>query len=701
MSRVRVYIKPLTAENTYAADWTEVTRDVLEESISSFTKALDNTEFDFGIYRISSGHLKLRNDHGKYAEVGEANSMFVYKRADSQVRITWDRANFDPYPNVGLLPHQIWPSNETDVFVGLITEANIRSSLEDHAVDFTISGRESLFERTSVPFDDVKARLSWTARTAPGGNTWNKVIWAEELGLFIAVGVGPVSSFTTTGVMTSPDGITWTARTTPIAGDWRSVVWSSALGMLAAVGATTGNVGAVITSTDGVNWTSRTVPNMGYRDICWSPELGMFAACCGSTTSNQVVTSTNGATWTQQTSPSGTASWQSICWAPEPRIFVAVGTTGTSDVTTSAMTSPDGLTWTLRTCPTNPQNGWAGVVWSSTLKKFIAFGGWVDNRVMTSDDGYNWNVPTTIMPSAVFRSPIWVDEYEMFVAGSNSSTFATSPDGVNWYESDAPGTNGYYSVAWSPSLGRFAAVGMAGEAATSDGGAFISNMIKSCLNRPKLTSVMTYDAAQVNPGLDVQLDIPTKYENKTVKELLQDLLLISNSVLVIEDDVMVVKPRTESADLRATFYGPGSTLGSENVIMIENIKEGTNRLFNYFTWKDTTLLAENAGTVSTYGVRKREISIESVTVDTTQLSILNELLGEFGEPKDEMTLIAPLSYATLAIGLLGKVNMDVPEVVLNGRTRSSFSRNTDQYYKVIQEKIDLKKDLIQLTLRRI
>ena len=46
-----------------------------------------------------------------------------------------------------------------------------------------------------------------------------------------------------------------------------------------------------MTSSDGITWTSRTPAQVNvWRSICWSPELGIFAAIAGSGT-NRVMTS--------------------------------------------------------------------------------------------------------------------------------------------------------------------------------------------------------------------------------------------------------------------------------------------------------------------------------------------------------------------------------------------------------------------------
>src|SRR5690242_12113493 len=68
---------------------------------------------------------------------------------------------------------------------------------------------------------------TWTANpSADESIAWNGIAWSPDLNLFVAVG--------TSGVMTSPDGVTWTMRNTTAA-TWTSVAWSPELHLFVAV----------------------------------------------------------------------------------------------------------------------------------------------------------------------------------------------------------------------------------------------------------------------------------------------------------------------------------------------------------------------------------------------------------------------------------------------------------------------------------
>ena len=74
----------------------------------------------------------------------------------------------------------------------------------------------------------VNARpgIDWTFRTSPAGS-WRSVCYAENKGLFVAVG--------SSGVMTSPDAITWTSRTPAANIAWLSVCYAENKNLFVAV----------------------------------------------------------------------------------------------------------------------------------------------------------------------------------------------------------------------------------------------------------------------------------------------------------------------------------------------------------------------------------------------------------------------------------------------------------------------------------
>lgn len=316
----------------------------------------------------------------------------------------------------------------------------------------TVAGARSALGFTA----DVRARQSiapstWRSGSIPSA-TWTSIVWADALGLFVAVGsAGKIA--------TSPDGRVWTLRTAPVAVDFISVCWSPQLGLLVAL-ATAGTGNRVATSPDGVTWTARASidDTVTWESVCWSPERGLFVAVANNYTGKAVMTSPDGATWTVRTAPNG--GWTAVCWAAEIGLFVAV-CWGAGTV----MTSPDAMTWTARAGGANL--GWISICWSPALRLFVATAdsSVAGNKVRTSPDGINWTARVTPDDARSWATATWAEEIGLFVMLANSGTgnrVAVSADGVTWTAYAGVGDLAWSSACWSPRLMQFAAVARSG-----------------------------------------------------------------------------------------------------------------------------------------------------------------------------------------------------------------------------------------------
>jgi hypothetical protein len=250
-------------------------------------------------------------------------------------------------------------------------------------------------------------------------------------------------------------------------------------------------------------------------------------------------------------------------------------------------------------------------------------------------------------------------------------------------------------------------------------GSLISDIIKVCLNQTVITNVLTYSASLISVGLDSTVDSVADLQNKTVWEALQDLLLITNSILYILSDSIYVQPRTVGSTLQFTFYGESSIVGAENIIDITNLKSGLSRTFNYLFWTPSNQASSDSISISKYGVQSKEFNFSYITNTTNQSALLASILAEFSNPKREMDIVTPLTYTTIALFLLNKVAIDFPPVYLPGNNAYpicgtavcgtavlpnaifSFTENPANFYKIIGSSIDPSSDLITFSLRAV
>ena len=236
----------------------------------------------------------------------------------------------------------------------------------------------------------------------------------------------------------------------------------------------TGGAGFTIT---GVGQDAISTPSGAWvwRGIDYSPDLGLFVAVAatGPATNQFAMTSPDGETWTSRTL-SHNFEWRSVAWSPDLGLFAAVANGGTAS--TRVATSPDGITWTFRTTPSYGIQ-FTDVVWGDG--RFVAVGDGVDSGslgylVSTSDDGITWNrihAGTNKQLSGVAHNAggsVFV-AVALVTGGSDVSQVTVSNNaGQSWSPKDIGSARDWFDVAYSPSLGRFFAVGASGAGSYSD-----------------------------------------------------------------------------------------------------------------------------------------------------------------------------------------------------------------------------------------
>jgi len=194
-------------------------------------------------------------------------------------------------------------------------------------------------------------------------------------------------------------------------------------------------------------------------------------------------------------------------------------------------------------------------------------------------------------------------------------------------------------------------------------GDLYSEALLTILNQSKITEYLTIDASNINVGLDLAIDDISKLENTTVKEALDKFLFQSNSVMFIADNIVFIQARDGGATSEKTFFGQASNGGIEDIIEISNVSTGVNNVFNFWTWKDTTLVSSDATSIIKNGIKKREISFDEITDSGKRQSILDAQRDEFQQKKQELNITVPLTYENLNLEILDQIRVDYPTVL--------------------------------------
>jgi hypothetical protein len=311
--------------------------------------------------------------------------------------------------------------------------------------------------------------ITWTnpliGNVPAGAPQYRSVAWSKELSLFVAMGTNAGSD----SASSSPDGQVWTARTMP-ATTWNRVGWFSELASFVAVSSTGSD--RIQMSFDGINWSEvyNSFASNSWRGIAYSKVHGRLVSVASTGTNKgsrlylrQVTAVVDeiglgfGDLITDvfvSRTPSVDNQWRDVAWSPELGLFAAVAMSGTL---TRVMTSPDGIFWTTRTSTVN-ENAWDAICWANTLGLFVATATSLTNKVMTSPDGITWT--DRVITSQSWIDVCWAEELGLLVAVANTQTnrVATSTDGINWTNRTPPSDQSFRCITYAPELNRFVAL---------------------------------------------------------------------------------------------------------------------------------------------------------------------------------------------------------------------------------------------------
>jgi hypothetical protein len=180
--------------------------------------------------------------------------------------------------------------------------------------------------------------ITWAAATVPNATgSAAGIAYSQELGKFIST-----STSSGPGALSSIDGSTWTNTG---GGTLGYPIWCSELGIFVAHNNTALTTSGIYTSPDGITWTSRTTPTATVKQVAWSPEAGIFVAVyVDSGTGYRAMSSPDGISWTNRLTPTSTATGTYACvsWISELQIFLV---NGNINVANAGFSSRDGINW--------------------------------------------------------------------------------------------------------------------------------------------------------------------------------------------------------------------------------------------------------------------------------------------------------------------------------------------------------------------
>jgi hypothetical protein len=206
--------------------------------------------------------------------------------------------------------------------------------------------------------------------------------------------------------------------------------------------------GWTYTSLDGIGWNVNTTTSDELVAVAWSDVLNLHIAVGED---GLIMSSPDGSAWNVESSPS--VSWlNDVIWGNGR--FIVVGENGT------ILSSSNGSVWS--TVPSGTTRTLTGVTWSGSA--FVVVGG---SDVLTSPDGDTWSPGTP--PSAYLESVAWSNSLGMYAAVGWNGAIYTSATGNDWADrSPSIYSPSYAEVIWEGT--QFIAVGERGDVVTSSDG---------------------------------------------------------------------------------------------------------------------------------------------------------------------------------------------------------------------------------------
>ena len=190
--------------------------------------------------------------------------------------------------------------------------------------------------------------------------------------------------------------------------------------------------------------------------------------------------------------------------------------------------------------------------------------------------------------------------------------------------------------------------------AVTNGQSF-STALFNLLNRSEITSLLTVDADNIEPKVDLTIDDASWFTGKQLKSSLEGILLASNSVMKITDNTIYITSRQESDTVRFQFWGKGSPRPS-NIESIKNFNNGQKRVITRVQINSTTTVDAIDEILERYGSQIKTLDIGFIDDEATIESIANDILEEFQYPKRELELTT--DFLSNEVELLDMVTID-------------------------------------------
>lgn len=211
----------------------------------------------------------------------------------------------------------------------------------------------------------------------------------------------------------------------------------------------------------------------------------------------------------------------------------------------------------------------------------------------------------------------------------------------------------------------------------------IKEIIAVIMNYSEITPYITYSAGNINPAFNISFDNVTIFENRTIMDVLNDMMKKSNSVWYLDSsNNFIVRNKVMSASSSVfDFLKSFKQSRDVNVVDIEFFDEGYNNIINVVKYTNSnSIIINKAATdnLQKYGENILELSGDDLTNLTTINSLSNALIEFSNEPKKRA--IINTIYMPNIINFYDKITLEAESEIIISSDKNLLIFNTDTYF---------------------
>lgn len=185
-----------------------------------------------------------------------------------------------------------------------------------------------------------------------------------------------------------------------------------------------------------------------------------------------------------------------------------------------------------------------------------------------------------------------------------------------------------------------------------------SQAIYILCSRGEITVHMTVDQDNIVPANDIVIDDPNAFDARKLDDVLNELMLITDSVLYVDEDRnLIVRERLETRRVKREFRRNAASGKSDNVYAINGFNSGRQRVRNYWQWSNTTIVAKSSELhIKRWGANKKTVSSTAITNAATKLAVVERLRDQWQFPKREVEIVT--DYLANELSIFDMVTVD-------------------------------------------